>query len=284
PFGGNRRATQYADVDVRVVVFHGYLLRGTGSNVYNARLCAAFGRKECEVELLSQDRHPERLPFVDAIGRWVGGEPEIEILREPTHVTAWRPEIGGVLPVYVEDQYEGVEARRFTALSDGEVADYVARNVAAVRDVCELTRPDIALANHLVMGPVIMRRALDGKVPYAVKIHGSALEYVVRPEPERFLHYAREGLDGASGVLVGSRHPAQRLWDTIGDPDLPSRTRLSPPGVDAQVFRRRTTVEAAEEMQAIVARLRAAPPGEPADDAFWRDDLGAATALARLEL
>ena len=46
------------------------------------------------------------------------------------------------------------------------------------------------------MGPVIMRRALEGRIPYVVKIHGSALEYVVRPDPERFLPYAREGLDG----------------------------------------------------------------------------------------
>jgi glycosyltransferase involved in cell wall biosynthesis len=268
---------------VRVVVFHGYLLRGTGSNVYNARLCAAFGRKGCEVDLLSQDLRPEHLIFVDAIGRWGNRAPEIEILREPTHVTAWRPELGGVLPVYVDDQYEGVKARRFTALSDSDIEDYIARNVAAVRAVCELTEPDIALANHLVMGPVILRRALEGRIPYAVKIHGSALEYVVRPEPERFLRYAREGLDGAAGVLVGSHHIAQRLWETIADPGLPARTRLSPPGVDPDVFHRRTVVEAAEEMQSLVARLRATPSSEPTD-AFWRDEQGAATALGRLAL
>ena len=46
-------------------------------------------------------------------------------------------------------------------------------------------------------------------MPYAVKVHGSALEYTVRPEPERFLPYALEGLAGAAGVLVGSRHTAE---------------------------------------------------------------------------
>ncbi len=205
------------------------------------------------------------------------------MLREPTHVTAWRPEIGAVLPVYVDDQYEGLKARRFSVLSDADLEDYIARNVAAVRDVCRLTQPDIALANHLVLGPAIMRRALDGTIPYAVKIHGSALEYVVRPEPERFLRYAREGLDGAAGVLVGSSHIAHRLWDTIGDPDLAARTRLAPPGVDAEVFHRRTPDEAAQEMELIVERLRATPPSEQTD-AFWRDEQGAARALSRLEL
>jgi hypothetical protein len=62
----------------------------------------------------------------------------------------------------------------------------------------------VALANHLVMGPVILARGLEGRAPYAVKIRGSALEYTVRPHRERFLPYAREEIVGASGVLVGS--------------------------------------------------------------------------------
>jgi hypothetical protein len=49
------------------------------------------------------------------------------------------------------------------------------------------------------MGPVILARGLEGRAPYAVKIHGSALEYTVRPHRERFLPYAREGIVGASG-------------------------------------------------------------------------------------
>jgi len=43
------------------------------------------------------------------------------------------------------------------------------------------------------MGPVILARAL-GELPYAVKIHGSALEYTVKPHYQRFAPYASEGL------------------------------------------------------------------------------------------
>ena len=109
--------------------------------------------------------------------------------------------------------------------------------MAAVREVAERVEPDVALANHLVMGPVILARGLGGRVPYAVKVHGSALEYTVRPEPERFLPYALEGLRGAGGVLVGSRHTAESLWEVTGEPGLPERTRLGPPGVDVESFR-----------------------------------------------
>ncbi len=84
------------------------------------------------------------------------------------------------------------------------------------------------------MGPAILARA--GVAPYAVKIHGSALEYTVKPNP-RFLPYAREGLEGAEGVLVGSGHTAESLWATLPDlPDLRSKTRLGPPGVDVGEF------------------------------------------------
>ena len=98
---------------MRVLVFHGYLLRGTGSNVYNARLCAALAERGHTVDLLSQDPRPEEQSFVDAVGTWEAGRPRVEVLREPVRVTAWRPDIGGLLTVYVADRYEGIQARTF---------------------------------------------------------------------------------------------------------------------------------------------------------------------------
>ena len=127
----------------------------------------------------------------------------------------------------------------FSQLSEEALEHYLEANVAAVSDVVAATRPDVALANHLVMGPAILARALGGRVPYAVKVHGSALEYTVRPQPERFLPYALEGLAGANGVLVGSRHTAESLWEVMDEPGLPERTRLGPPGVDVHEFRPR---------------------------------------------
>ena len=158
-------------------------------------------------------------------------------LREPVRCTAYRPEIGGLLPVYVEDPYEGIEARAFARCSEEEIERYIDANVAAVRELVERVQPDVALANHLVMGPAILARALAHHVPYAVKVHGSALEYTVKPDPERFLPYAREGLEPAEAVLVGSLHTARSLWDALEDPAIEARTRLGPPGVDVELFK-----------------------------------------------
>jgi glycosyltransferase involved in cell wall biosynthesis len=271
---------------VRVLIFHGYLLQGTGSNVYNANLAAALVRLGHEVHLLCQDRAPQQL-FVDAVGDWDDGPLDVRTLREPVRWTVYRPALAGLLPVYVADRYAGVEARPYPDCSEAEVEAYVEANVRAVRDVVERARPDVALANHLVMGPLVLARALGGghpkAIPYAVKIHGSALEYTVAPHPERFLPAAREGVAGARGILVGSQHIAERLVATLGDEALRARIRLGPPGVDVARFVPRPPAQARTGLEALAGRLAAdaAPVAEAEDgSAFARDAGAAATALA----
>jgi glycosyltransferase involved in cell wall biosynthesis len=236
---------------VRILIFHGYLLRGTGSNIYNAELVRALARLGHEVDLLCQD--PDWPP--------------------PDRVTVHVPEIGHVLPVYVADSYERFEAKPYPDLSDEELERYIAANVEAVRS---LPTPDVALANHLVMGPVVLARGLGGRAPYAVKIHGSALEYTVKPGRERFLRYALEGIRGASGVLVGSRHTAESLWELLSDePSLPERTRLGPPGVDVHSFR--PAADPAAGLERLAAKLGSGQA------AAWGGEAGAAEALRRLD-
>ena len=267
---------------MRVLIFHGYLLAGTGSNVYNAALAEALVRAGHEVHLLCQDRDPLALEWVDAAGDWDSGALEIRTRREPARATVYRPDIGGLLPLYVADRYEGVDARPFEDLSPQEVDRYVDANVAAVREVAERVRPDVALANHLVMGPVVLARALDG-VPYAVKVHGSALEYTVKPHP-RFKPYAQEGLARAGGILVGSYHTGASLWAEMDDPAVEERTRLGPPGVDVDRFTPREPDEARAGLERLRAALAGADEGEGADDSsFARAPGEAAAALATIE-
>ena len=253
-----------------MLVFHGYLLRGTGSNVYNASLAPALAGLGHEVHLLCQDRDAGALEWVDRVGRWQEGELVVEGTPAPgeSSVTAYAPEIGGLLPVYVRDAYEGFEVREFGELTEGELERYLEANVAAVRDVARAAGGvDAALANHLVMGPVVLARAALGEHGlgpdrYAVKVHGSALEYTVKPQPQRFLPYAREGLARAAAVLVGSRHTAESLWAALDDPDLPARTRLGPPGVDTTLFHPISSEKATVRLHRLVSKLRSEAPRE----------------------
>ncbi len=279
---------------MRILIFHGYLLGGTGSNVYNARLAEALVRLGHDVHLLSQDRHPQGHSFVTGVGDWDSGALQTRTERPAASsgsCTVYRPDIGSLLPVYVADRYEGIDARTFAECSEAEVARYIDANVAALVELVELVEPQLALANHLVMGPVILARALaDSDIPYAVTVHGSALEYTVKADPDRFLPFAREGLARARAILVGSRHTAASLWRALEDPGVVERTRLGPPGVDVARFAPRDPDTAADGVRALAARLRAGAVGreeevagaEEAGDAFARDEQAAARALERL--
>jgi glycosyltransferase involved in cell wall biosynthesis len=75
---------------------------------------------------------------------------------------------------------------------------------------------------------------------------------------------------------VGSRHTAESLWEVVGDPGLPDRTRLGPPGVDADRFVPRPPAEAAERLLALADRLEGASGG-------WGGDAGASEALRALD-
>lgn len=200
---------------MRVLLFHGYMLRGTGSNIYTANLARALAGLGHEVHLLCQDRR-------------------VQIEGVEIH----NPDIHGLLPVYVKDPYDGFEVKAYPEMTDEELDRYIDANVVAVREVAESTGGfDAALGGHLVMGPPILARAEVG--PFAAKIHGSALEYTVKPHP-RFLPYAEEGVNAASCVLVGSRHTAESLWAALPNVEgLEEKTRLGPPGLDPERFRPR---------------------------------------------
>ncbi|MGH2923706.1 MAG: glycosyltransferase, partial [Solirubrobacterales bacterium] len=247
---------------MRVLIFHGYLLRGTGSNVYNASLARTLRRLGHEVHLLCQDRDADRFD-------WVGGS-------GPGSVTVHVPDIGGLLPVFVADRYEGFEVKTCPELSDDELDRYIDANVAAVRAVVEAHgAPDAALANHLIMGPAILARA---GLRFALKVHGSDLSYTVMAHRDRFVPLAREGAEAASGILVGSGHTARDLFETVPG-DLETKTRLGPPGVDVARFRPRERPEADAALDRLAARLERETGVE--SDSFARDGSAAAAALRR---
>jgi glycosyltransferase involved in cell wall biosynthesis len=233
---------------MKILIAHGYLLRGTGSNIYNASLARALARLGHEVHLLCQERD------------W----------NAPEGVTVHNPDIGRILPVYVADTYEGFDAKPYPELTGAELDHYIEANVAAVRAAPTC---DVALANHLVMNPVILARGLTAGTPFAIKVHGSALEYTVRPNPERFLPYALEGVRAATSVLVGSRHTAESLWGVLAEePSLRERTGLGPPGVDVHAFRPGTP-----DLDGLADRL------ESGEAATWGGERGAAAALRSLD-
>ena len=212
----------------RILLWHGYLLGGTGSNVYSRALAREWRLAGHDVTVVCQEHHPELYDL--------GGAPVV------------RPELpGGLLPVFVLDRYEGVEARLLQDFTRAERDDYVEANAAALR---ELLPADVVFTNHVLLGGPV--GAATG-APYRVKAHGSELEYSMRGRPE-LCAWGRETLAGADAVFVGSEHIRNVLEDVVGHVD---RVVEVPPGVDIHEWRPRPRAEA---LELLLAEARADPP------------------------
>jgi glycosyltransferase involved in cell wall biosynthesis len=199
---------------LKLLLWHGYLLGGTGSNVYTRALAREWARAGHEVTVLSQEPHPEQYEL--------GGAETV------------RPDVGGLLPVFVLDRYEGYDVKLVQDCTRGELDDWVERNAAALR---ERLPADLVFANHVLLGAPV--GAASG-ARYAVKAHGSELEYSMRGN-EELSAWGREALAGAAATFVGSAHIRDVLDDVVGHVH---DVHEVPPGVDVDEWRPRPRAEA----------------------------------------
>ena len=188
---------------MRILLWHGYLLGGTGSNVYTRQLAREWSLAGHDVVVLSQEPHPEKYDL--------GGA-----------ATA-RPDVGGFLPTFVVDRYAGFDdVRRVPDCTRVELDRWVEANVASIR---EQQPADLVFANHVLLGGPV--GAASG-MPYAVKAHGSELEYAMRGNVW-LSRWGAEALGDAAATFVGSAHIRQVLEEVCGHVD---GVHEVPPGVD----------------------------------------------------
>jgi glycosyltransferase involved in cell wall biosynthesis len=193
---------------VRVLLWHGYLLGGTGSNVYTRALAREWSLAGHDVTVVCQDRHAEDYDL---------GGARVVVPDLP----------GGLLPTFVLDRYEGLEARRLGDFTPAERDAYVEANAAVLR---KLAPADLVFANHVLLGAPV--GAASG-MRYRVKAHGSELEYAMRGRPD-LAQWGAETLAGAEVVYAGSEHIRDVLEEIVGHVD---RVEIVPPGVDVEEFR-----------------------------------------------
>jgi glycosyltransferase involved in cell wall biosynthesis len=257
---------------VNVLLWHGWVLEGAGSNVYTSRIAEVYRRQGHDVTLVCQEPHPERFPWIDAWGRVTDSGVELEGRRPTGHsvgrCTVLRPRIGSLLPVFVIDEYEGFAGvKRFVDCTDVEMETYLRSNVEALRAVAAWRRSDVVIAGHALPGPVVVRRALGNG--FVAKVHGSDLEYAVR-EQIRCRDLAGEGLGGARAVAGASVDVLRRCEELV--PESTGRTLVIPPGVDVKAFRARARGDALQQAAALVEADPARRAGRAAhlDDAVRR--------------
>ncbi len=212
---------------MRILLWHGYLLEGTGSNIYTRAIAREWSRAGHEVVVFCQDPEPDRFDLAGA--------------------RVVRPRIGPLLPVFVLDRYEGVEAILLQDMSRVERDRYVALNAASLRAHLPA---DLVFANHVLLGAPV---AAATGARFAVKVHGSELEYSLRGNAE-LEAWGAWALRGADAVFVGSGHVRDVLEEVVGHVE---RVHEVPPGVDVDEFVREPRPEA---LPLLLEECRADPP------------------------
>jgi glycosyltransferase involved in cell wall biosynthesis len=231
---------------MRIFVWHGYLLAGTGSNIYTRQLAREWSRAGHDVVVFSQEPRPESFDL--------GG------------AAAVRPDVGGLLPVFVLDRYEGYEVRRLQDCSRAELDAWVEANAAALR---EHGHANLTFVNHVLLGGAV--GAASGG-DYVVKAHGSELEYSMRGN-EQLAAWGAEVLDGAAATIVGSAHIRDVVREICG---VVERIHEIPPGVDIEEWRPAPRGQALERLVAEAAH----DPANPGNSDERLPDAGNAERLA----
>jgi glycosyltransferase involved in cell wall biosynthesis len=212
---------------MRILLWHGYLLGGTGSNVYTRQLAREWSGEGHDVTVFCQEPHPE--------------------LHDVGGATVVKPDVAGLLPVFVLDRYAGYQVKLLQDCTRDELDRWVEANASALR---EHLPAEVVFCNHVLLGGAV--GAASG-APYAVKAHGSELEYSMRGRTD-LEAWGREALSRAVATFVGSAHIRKVLEEVCGHVE---RVHEVPPGVDVDEWRPRARADA---LAGLIAEAQRDPP------------------------
>jgi glycosyltransferase involved in cell wall biosynthesis len=254
---------------VNLAILHGYLLEGSGSNLWTRCVVEALCRKGHTVQLVCQEPHPERYDCIAEAYRYhLDGTVETMFTREtsaayPGRCIMHKPQLGDTLPVYVWDKYEEYKnAVPMVDLPDSEILLYIQRNIAVVLDVVHRHSVSAMHANHAVLMSVVAQRVSEETgIPYAVMPHGSALEYAVKKD-DRFLRLATDAFSGAGRIFVHGAEMRHRVETILPDVhDAAEKFSVLPLGVHTWQFEPVPRERRREKIGKLLVSLSGKPRG-----------------------
>lgn len=267
-----------------ICIIHGYLLDGSGSNLWTRSIVQSLVRQGETIHLVCQENHPEDFDFISEA--WLyrpGAAAELLFRREvayPGRSIMHKPELGHTLPVYVWDHYEEFKnVVPMVELPTEALEDYLKRNTDALVQVVRNNDIRAMHVNHAVLMSVAAERvSRETGVPFAIMPHGSAIEYAVKKD-ERFLRYAVGAFTAASRVFVIGGEMRERVTKVLGEvPGIESKLTEMNLAADTTLFEpvepgeRAKNIERLKETVAGSARGKSAKQTESLIDKL-SDDL-----------
>ena len=126
--------------DKLICILHGYLLEGSGSNLWTRAIIKSLCNDGEIVHLMCQENHPERYDFIaESFSYSSDGVVKKLLSREVPYkgkCVMHKPELGDTLPVYVWDKYEEFSnVVPMIELPDDSIEDYLNRNVKVLKKI-----------------------------------------------------------------------------------------------------------------------------------------------------
>ena len=225
-----------------ISILHGYLLDGSGSNLWTRSVVQSLCREGETVHLVCQEPHPEVFDFIGEAHRYHADGSVETLFRRPVpykgRAIMHKPQIGRTLPVYVWDRYEEFsDVRPMIELPDEAINYYLDRNADALTRIVREHGITSMHVNHSVLMAVVVERvSRAASIPFAIMPHGSDIEYAVKKD-ERFLKMASEAMARASRVFVIGREMRERVSKVFGSvPEIEAKMKELNLGADTSLF------------------------------------------------
>jgi glycosyltransferase involved in cell wall biosynthesis len=229
---------------MNIIITHGYLLTGTGSNLYVNNLVRELCKKGHNIFLVCQEYKPMSFDYVNEYHSFSSDNTEYQLKgKKETEYEGtcivFKPNLNGFLPVYVYDHYDGYEVKEFPNCTNEEVDRYIGQNRTALEQITKNYNIDSINTNHTVLFPHIVSGLSKIKqIKHYITVHGSALNFTVKKD-NRFVAYAKNGFDSATKILVDSHHAEEELLEFLDDKKwtgLKGIVQIIPAGVDVSNF------------------------------------------------
>ena len=272
-----------------LAILHGYLLEGSGSNLWTRSVIESLCRMGETVHLVCQEPHPEQFDCIAEAYRYhEDGRVEQMLVRAVPYegrCIMHKPQLGPTLPVYVWDKYEEyANAVPMINLDDAAIERYLRLNERVVMKVVTGNDVHAIHANHAVLMSVVAQRVSHATgIPYSIMPHGSALEYAVKKDA-RFHAMAASAFADASVIFVIGDEIRTRVETIFPDvPDLARKFSGLPLGVHTWRFEPVPRERRRENIGRLLVSLAGKPRGRrPEQLARMLADVSSATSTDEL--
>ena len=247
---------------MKIGIFHGYELSGSGSNQATQYLARALACAGHEVHVLCREPNPASIDFLDKAIQWDNfGQFKILFETEGNKKGACilhQLPLPPVNAVYITDTQRPGNVKAFSELTDKELQTYHCFVVNSLKSVLKAHPVDILHNNHLVYQPVAAAEVCEELgIPYIIYPRGSAIEYTIRHD-KRYQELARDPILKADGLIVGNNEVRDRITNLYPDhhDKILLKTEIVGIGVDTSLF---SPVEIQQRKQSIEKIYQHAP-------------------------